>query len=131
MRCDRKYNWMQRASFSNRADKHMKEKLLHYLRIGLKCALAIIVLIFALVLGHFIITNVATYFFPPLLPLFDPERLGQLGDFLGGTLNPIFGCLSVALILWSISIQRKELKETVAALQHQNNLTISEQTRSE
>lgn len=31
----------------------------------------------------------------------DAERLGQLGDFLGGTLNPLLGFCTVMLLLWT------------------------------
>lgn len=40
------------------------------------------------------------------------ERLAQFGDFVGGTLNPILGFLTVGLLVWSIQIQMKELKAT-------------------
>ena len=35
---------------------------------------------------------------------------GQLGDYLGGTLNPIFGFLSVMALLVALVIQSRELK---------------------
>lgn len=77
-----------------------------------------------------IVTSAFLYFSEPL-SYFDPERLGQLGDFLGGTINPLVGLFTVILLFISISIQRKELKETSASLKLQNNLMIQEQTRSE
>lgn len=65
-----------------------------------------------------------------------PERLGQFGDFLGGTLNPIFGFLTVCLLLWSIFIQRKELsltrkelKKSAKALNEQVNISKDEYDR--
>lgn len=39
-------------------------------------------------------------------------RLAQFGDFVGGTLNPVLGFLTVGLLVWSIQIQMKELKAT-------------------
>lgn len=35
---------------------------------------------------------------------------GQFGDFLGGTLNPIFGFLTVVLLLLTTTIQNKQLR---------------------
>lgn len=37
---------------------------------------------------------------------------GQFGDFAGGTLNPIFGFLTVMLLVLSIRVQKEELEET-------------------
>lgn len=93
----------------------MKEKettLLGKLGYGLKYTLAIAIAILAICALCFIFINITTYFAPPLQPIFDQERLGQLGDFLGGTLNPIFGFATVCLLLWSVFIQRKELSLT-------------------
>jgi hypothetical protein len=64
------------------------------------------------VFGLFQITTSAFHYFSEPLSFFDPERLGQLGDFLGGTLNPIFGFATICLLLWSVFIQRKELSLT-------------------
>ncbi len=93
----------------------MKEKettLLGKLGYGLKYTLAIAIAILAICAACFIFINITTYFAPPLQPMFDQERLGQLGDFLGGTLNPIFGFATVCLLLWSVFIQRRELSLT-------------------
>lgn len=112
----------------------MKEKetaLLGKLGYGLKYTLAIVIAILAICALCFIFINITTHFAQPLLPMFDPERLGQLGDFLGGTLNPIFGFSTVCLLLWSVFIQRKELRETTAALNQQNSILLSEQARLE
>jgi hypothetical protein len=79
---------------------------------GFKYILAIIIAILAVCALCFIFISITTYFAPPLQPMFDQERLGQLGDFLGGTLNPIFGFATVCLLLWSVFIQRKELSLT-------------------
>jgi hypothetical protein len=93
----------------------MQEKetsLLEKLGYGLKYTLAIAIAILATCAVCFIFINITTYFAPPLQPMFDQERLGQLGDFLGGALNPIFGFATVCLLLWSVFIQRKELTLT-------------------
>jgi hypothetical protein len=39
------------------------------------------------------------------------EKLGPVGDFFGGTVNPILTFISICLLLWSIKIQRDELRE--------------------
>lgn len=43
------------------------------------------------------------------LPPSDFDKWGQLGDFFGGTLNPIFGFLSVLALLVALVLQSKEL----------------------
>jgi len=40
------------------------------------------------------------------------EVLGQFGDFVGGTLNPLLSLLALAAILWTIILQSEELKAT-------------------
>lgn len=47
---------------------------------------------------------------------------GQLGDFFGGTLNPIFGFISLVLLLgtfcfqiWELNLTRRELEQTTEA----------------
>lgn len=47
----------------------------------------------------------------------DQERLGQLGDFLGGVLNPAFGFLTVTLLIFTSFIQRKELHNSEKLVQ--------------
>ncbi|WP_049630687.1 hypothetical protein [Cellvibrio sp. pealriver] len=105
---------------------------------GLKYTLAIIVAILAICALCFIFISITTYFAPPLQPMFDQERLGQLGDFLGGTLNPIFGFATVCLLLWSVFIQRKELsltrdelKKSAGALENQFKLATEEYNRKQ
>lgn len=92
--------------------------------------LKIIPILIAISLVALIATSAFHYFSEPL-SYFDPERLGQLGDFLGGTINPLVGFFTVILLFISISIQRKELRETSESFKLQNNLMIQEQTRSE
>ena len=38
------------------------------------------------------------------------EVWGQFGDYLGGTLNPIFGFLTTIILIVTLNLQRKELK---------------------
>ncbi len=48
----------------------------------------------------------------------DPEKWGQLGDYIGGTLNPLLSFVSIVLLIRSLSIQveaNKELKLEVEA----------------
>jgi uncharacterized membrane protein len=45
---------------------------------------------------------------------------GTFGDFIGGTLNPIFGFISVILLFYAVTLQRKELKDTKNALKSQS-----------
>lgn len=91
----------------------------------------ILIVIGLAVVGLYQIVTSAFHYFSKPLSYFDPERLGQLGDFLGGTINPLVGLFTVILLFISISIQRKELRETSESLKQQNNLMIQEQTRSE
>lgn len=83
------------------------------------------------IIGLYQIITSAFHYFSEPLSYFDPERLGQLGDFLGGTINPLIGLITITLLTISILIQRKELKETSNSLNTQNKLMIQEQTRSE
>lgn len=68
----------------------------------------------------------ALYFWFVVLPNKDwkygQQELGQLGDFLGGLINPIVGLLTVYLILKSIKIQRKELHDATEAFSNQNDV---------
>lgn len=103
----------------------------------LKLILSLVIFILASI-GIYNIATSAFYYFNEPLSSFDPERLGQLGDFLGGTLNPIFGFLTVCLLLWSIFIQRKELsltrdelKKSANALNNQLKISIHEYNRKQ
>jgi len=46
---------------------------------------------------------------------------GEFGDFFGGTLNPIFGALSLMAILGTLLIQSRELSHSTMALKEQSN----------
>lgn len=50
----------------------------------------------------------------------DHSAWGQFGDFFGGTLNPIFGLLSLIAILVTLIVQTKELKHSSTALGEQS-----------
>lgn len=98
--------------------------------------ISLLIIIGLAVFGLYQIITSALHYFGKPLSHFDPERLGQLGDFLGGTLNPIFGFATVCLLLWSVFIQRKELlltkeelKRSAAALENQFNLATDEYNR--
>lgn len=43
---------------------------------------------------------------------------GQLGDYFGGTLNPLFGFVSVLALLITLIVQSKELRLSTRELQH-------------
>lgn len=40
----------------------------------------------------------------------NPEQWGQLGDYIGGILNPIFGFTTILILVATIKIQGKQLK---------------------
>lgn len=40
------------------------------------------------------------------------EIFAQFGDFIGGTINPTLGFATVVLLIWSIQVQLRELRET-------------------
>lgn len=50
------------------------------------------------------------------------EIWGQFGDYFGGTLNPIFGFASLAVLLYTLSVQKEELDETKKAFKAQIDL---------
>lgn len=39
-----------------------------------------------------------------------PEQFGQFGDMIGGLLNPLFGFITILVVLYSANIQRNELQ---------------------
>lgn len=58
------------------------------------------------------------------------EAFGLFGDYIGGLLNPILTFFTVVLLIWSIKIQMKELRDSTAALQasqesHQQQVEVS------
>lgn len=50
----------------------------------------------------------------------DTSTWGQFGDFIGGTINPFFGLLSLLALLWTLIIQSKELSQSTSALKEQS-----------
>ncbi len=76
---------------------------------------ALIILISILVLAV-VLVGVVVYNYPfhfRGFPSGDKEAIaswGQMGDFFGGTLNPIFGFLSIIALLTALVIQGRELK---------------------
>ncbi len=61
---------------------------------------------------------------------------GEFGDYIGGILNPILGFATVILLISSIRIQMKELRESTKALQksqtaHEEQVKISKQELEE
>jgi len=63
----------------------------------------------------------------------DPASWGQLGDYLGGVLNPVFGFLSVFALLVALVLQTRELKlsrESLALSQEELKLTREEQAKA-
>lgn len=50
----------------------------------------------------------------------DPGSWGQFGDYVGGLINPFVGLITVYLIFTSITIQRKELKNSLKELKQAN-----------
>lgn len=57
------------------------------------------------------------------------ESLGQMGDFFGGTLNPILAFLSFCLLLITIKLQSKELKNSTEELA-KSSQALKEQSKS-
>lgn len=47
---------------------------------------------------------------------------GQFGDFMGGTLNPVLGFLTVIILISTLRMQRKELKDSRKAIKYNNRL---------
>lgn len=41
----------------------------------------------------------------------DPHDWGALGDYIGGLLNPLFGIFSLTVLLFSLQVQRRALRE--------------------
>lgn len=53
------------------------------------------------------------------------EKLGPVGDYFGGTINPILTFLSIILLVYSIKIQREEMK--AATTQAENSAKAAKQ----
>lgn len=90
------------------------------------------ILYFAIVLFLFV---VGFYFYEFKILKVDSNTFGTFGDFIGGTLNPIFALFSLFAIIYTIKIQteelelsRKELEETRQELKESR---IAQQEQSE
>lgn len=59
----------------------------------------------------------------------DQGKWGTFGDFIGGTLNPLFSLLSLFAIIYTIKIQTEELELTRAEMK-KSNLSQDEQSQS-
>lgn len=90
----------------------MKEER-RLLELGLGIALTLILMI--LVAGAVVVQ------LSPQLPeaIRGIKKLGEVGDFVGGVLNPVIALLALTALFRSIQIQRRELRETKEALQEQ------------
>lgn len=49
-------------------------------------------------------------------------NLGQVGDFVGGILNPLLSFLALIAVLVSISLQEREISDSVSSLEKQEKL---------
>lgn len=63
-----------------------------------------------------IITYAVVFFHEPVDA--NAPAWGQLGDFFGGVLNPVFGFLSVMALLVALVLQSRELKESSVELKN-------------
>ena len=53
----------------------------------------------------------------------DPGDWGAFGDYIGGLINPVVGLATVVLVIYSINIQRRELRATVEEMKTANVAT--------
>ncbi|MBL4576757.1 MAG: hypothetical protein JKY51_11815 [Opitutaceae bacterium] len=63
-------------------------------------------------------------------PLGGTAAFGAFGDYIGGLVNPILGFSTVMLLIYSIRLQMKELRESTEALQasqeaHEDQVKVS------
>ncbi|MBB3185497.1 putative membrane protein [Halomonas fontilapidosi] len=65
-----------------------------------------------------IASSVYIYYFS-WMPSSSHEKWAQFGDFMGGTLNPVFGFISLLAILITLFVQARELSHSTEALQDQ------------
>lgn len=50
----------------------------------------------------------------------DPSDWGAFGDYIGGLVNPVVGLATVILVIFSIGIQRRELRASLQEMKHAN-----------
>lgn len=84
--------------------------------------------------GFFLVFVAGTYFYNFRGPLEkSADKWGQFGDFIGGTLNPVFGFLALIALLSTIAIQVRELRISTRELRNSaqalaaQNLTLRQQ----
>lgn len=68
------------------------------------------ILLFALTSAGVVMLVYSHYFSGDIT--YNHEKWGQLGDFFGGVLNPIFAFLALIALLYTIKLQVRELRET-------------------
>jgi|RifCSPhighO2_12_1023870.scaffolds.fasta_scaffold57071_1 hypothetical protein len=63
----------------------------------------------------------------------DPAVWGQLGDYIGGLLNPFFSFIALLALLYTIRLQSEEMRNSTAELKHsaqalltQNNVMLKQ-----
>ena len=66
---------------------------------------------------------------PPVVGATDNQTWGQFGDFVGGTLNPIFGFLGLLGLLLTLMVQAHQLRQQDAAL-HASQIACVEQQQA-
>lgn len=95
-------------------------------------AVAILVgVLFVALLAACVVVGVFSYHFKAQPIEVDPAPWGQLGDYFGGILNPIFGFLSVFALLVALVIQSRELRLSREALKvSQDELKLSREEQA-
>lgn len=78
----------------------------------------VVVLIYSAIVAGFYLWN---FYSHPLST--SPERWGQLGDYIGGLMNPAIGIATIFLIILSINTQRRELRASIKEMKHANEAT--------
>lgn len=104
-----------------------KEKLEKWLSENSLTVLFII--LFVAVISAVMVVGVYWFYFNGVPVRSDPAPWGQFGDFFGGTLNPIFGFLSVMALLAALVIQSRELKISSEELKN-SALALNAQNRA-
>lgn len=104
-----------------------KEKLEKWLSEN-SLAILVVILVMAMVSAVLVIGFYVVYFNNISIKA-DPAPWGQFGDYFGGTLNPIFGFLSVMALLAALVIQSRELKVSSQELRN-SALALEAQNRA-
>jgi hypothetical protein len=93
-------NYIKNKLFGNIDSNNLLNKLANILTF----AIILIIIIF----GFYFLRFSNWY----LIPSSSQEVWGQFGDFVGGTLNPLFSFLGLIALLFTIALQNKELELT-------------------